>query len=141
VRKHYPKWADPEVYDIVVSVARSYNRDTKKIREIENDLIMATSRPNGEGGRSSYVSDPTYNIMAQIDKQTALLRYRTDAVEKALRTLTDEEQDIIKTNLLKIYCKKDVSLTHCNTQKSEITCKRIRKKFLNRLAVELGEIL
>ena len=136
MRNYFPNYLEKETYRRTLSVARSYYEDLKKIKIIENDLIMATSRPNGEGGRSGYVSDPTYNITQQIEKHTAVLRTRTDAVGKTLRTLTEEEQEIIEANVLE-----GVPLIYCNTIKSEKTCKRIRNKFLVRLAVELGETL
>lgn len=134
MRTYYPNYLEKETYRRTLSVARSYYEDLKKIKIIENDLIMSTSRPEALGGRSAFVSDPTYNIAQQIEKHTAVLRVRTDAVEKTFRTLTKEEQEIIRANVLE-----GVPLIYCNTGNSEITCKRIRNKFLVRLAVELGE--
>ncbi len=81
---YYPKYVDKEVYKRVVSVARSYYQDLNKIKQIENDYIYMSSRPEGAGGRSNYISDPTYSTVNQIDKHTKVLRERTQAVEKAL---------------------------------------------------------
>lgn len=134
MRKHRQTYLEQETYKRVVSVARSYCGDLKKIKIIENDLIMSTSRPEALGGGSSFVSDPTYNVVQQIEKHTEVLRARTDAVEKAFRTLDEEEQVIIKANVLE-----GIPLIYCNTQKSERSMQRLRSKFLARLAVELGE--
>ncbi len=134
--EYYPKYLEKETYRRVLSVAKSYQDDLKKIKIIENDCIMATSKPNNFGVRNNIISDPTFNITQQIEKHTALLRKRTNAVENTLNKFPQEEQKIIKQN---IFC--GIPLIYCDTQKSERTGKRIRHNFLMLLALELGEAL
>lgn len=135
MREYVPQYLEKETYRRVLSVARSYYQDLNKIRQIENDIIMATSRPEA-GGRSSYISDTTYNQAQQIEKYTSVLRARTDAVEWALSKFNEHEQDAIKQNLFK-----GIPMIYCDVKYSERGMQRLRHDFLMMLAIELGETI
>lgn|GEM_PF-648730 len=135
MRNYIPKKGTTISRRQVLEVARSYYSDLNKIKQIENSLIMATSKPEADGGRSFYVSDPTYNIAQQIEKHTAVLRSRTDAVERALHKFDKDKQEIIKQNILK-----GTKIIYCNTTLSERSVQRIRDGFLSLLEIELENI-
>lgn len=135
MRTYYPKYLEKEIYKRVLSIARSYYQDLNKIKQIENDYIYTTSRPDGAGGRNSYISDPTFNIANQIEKHTKLLRNRTEAVSMVLAMFSEEEQDTIKQNIMQ-----GVPMIYCDTNKSERSVQKIRHDFLITLAIKLGEL-
>lgn len=134
MRRYYPKYLDKEVYKRVLSVARSYYQDLNKIKQIENDYIFMSSQSNGAG--SNNITDTTFNKVYQIEKHTKLLRQRTKAVEKSMSKFTDEEQNIIRQNIMQ-----EVPMIYCDTSKSERSIKTIRHGFLMLLANELGEVV
>ena len=131
MRTYYPKYLDREVYKRVVSTAGSYDRDKKLIKRIEADAIFRT--PTGQG--SPDIPRPVERAAEQIEKHTRLLRYRTEAVERALARFDDEEQLFLQQNLLS-----GIAIPYCRTLKSERSCQTVRHEFLIALAEELGEI-
>lgn len=132
MRNYYPKYLEEEVYKRVTSVARSYDRDKALIRRIEQDNIFRS--PTGAGGTG--IGKPVERAVEQIDKHTRLLRYRTEAVERALAMFGKDEQSFLRQNLLS-----GIAIPYCHTLKCERSCQSLRHDFLIMLAEELGEIL
>lgn len=131
MKTYYPKYLDREVYKRCVSTAGSYDRDKKLIKRIEADAIFRS--PTGQG--SSDILKPVERAAEQIEKHTRLLRYRTEAVERALARFGEEEQLFLQQNLLS-----GIAIPYCRVLKSERTCQTVRHEFLIALAEELGEI-
>lgn len=132
MRTYIPKYLDKETYKRVLSVARSYEDDKQRINSIEFDRIYSTPDCAIHG---SNISKPVQSIVEQIEKHTALLRSRVQAVEKALDTFPEHERRFIIQNV----CEK-TPIRYCNTLNCERTGQTIRHDFLIILAAELGEI-
>lgn len=133
MRTYIPKYLDKEVYKRVLSVARSYEDNKRRIKSIEYDKIH--SSPDFTV-HSSGISKPVQSISEQIEKHTALLQKRVDAVDRALAVFPNHEQRFIMQNV----CGK-TPMIYCDTLNCERTGQTIRHDFLIALASELGEIL
>ena len=71
MRTYIPKYLDKEVYKRVLSVARSYEDNKRRIKSIEFDRIYSTPDCTVHG---SGISKPVQSVTEQIEKHTALLR-------------------------------------------------------------------
>ena len=133
MRTYIPKYLDKEVYKRVLSVARSYEDNKRRIKSIEFDWIYSTPDCTVHG---SGISKPVQSVTEQIEKHTALLQKRVSAVDRALAVFPDHEQRFIMQNVCR-----STPMIYCDTLNCERTCQAIRHDFLITLASELGEIL
>lgn len=133
MRTYIPKYLDKEVYKRVLSVARSYEDNKRRIKSIEFDRIYSTPDCAVHG---SGISKPVQSVTEQIEKHTALLRKRVTAVDRALAVFPEHEQHFILQNVCE-----NTPVIYCDTLNCERTGQAIRHDFLITLATELGEII
>ena len=132
MRTYIPKYLDKEVYKRVLSVARSYEDNKRRIKTIEFNAICSSPNCTVHG---SGISKPVQSITEQIDKHTHLLYERVSAVDRSLAAFPEHERKFLIQNV----CSK-VPMRYCDTRNCERTGQAIRHDFLITLASELGEI-
>lgn len=132
MRTYIPKYLDKEVYKRVLSVARSYEENKRRIKYIEYDRIHSTPNYTLHG---SGISKPVQSAVEQIEKHTALLCKHIAAVDRSLAYFSENEQKFIMQNICS-----NVPMRYCDTMDCERTGQVIRHDFLITLASELGEI-
>lgn len=126
---------DTDIYTRCLSVAKSYYQMIRRQKEIEDDILCASicsdGQPHGTG-----VSDPTARKAERIVLRQEENARKIVAVEQAWSLMTEDGgREFIKKNLFE-----HIPMQHINLALSIIAMKRVRKKFMIALAMNLHEI-
>jgi len=124
-----------DIYRTAVNVSKSYYAMLRRRKEIENEIIHASpvsdGQPHGTG-----TSDTTAQKAERIILRQAENERKIKAVEQAWTEFTEPYQrEFIKLNLFE-----NIRMDDINLPFAIITMKRMRKRFLVKVAENLNEI-
>lgn len=128
---------EEDVYAHCVNMARSYYRRLQRRREIEDDIINAGRNPPDGMPKGGIAQDETQDKAMRLIQKKEANEEKIKAIEDAWHCAACDtaESDFIRLNMFS-----GIKIRDINIPMPEITMKRIRKRFLVKLAENLREI-
>lgn len=128
---------EKNTYEHCVNVARSYYSRLQRRREIEDDIINAGRNPPDGMPKGGTAQDETAEKALRLIQRKAANDEKLLAIEDAWHSAARDtaESDFIRLNMFS-----GIKIRDINLPMPEITMKRIRKRFLVKLAENLREI-
>lgn len=124
-----------DIYREAVNIAKSYYAMLRRRQEIEDEIINASSPPDGQP-RGSTPGDQTARKAERIIQRQAENERKIKAVEQAWAIMTQPwQREFVKLNFFE-----NIRMDDINLPPSGRTMKRWRKTFLFQVAENLHEI-